>query len=475
MRVLGIDFGTSNTVAILRMNDGRVKPLLFDGSPMLPSAVYLSPDGRMLVGRDAERNARMDPARFEPNPKRRIDDGSIFLGDQEIPIPRVMAYVLEQVLTEAKRQLGGPPEAVHMTHPARWGERRRNLLLEAARLSGLPKPQLIPEPVGAASYFTSVLGTAVPVGRSLAIYDLGGGTFDATVVRRTPTGFEVLSEEGLSDVGGLDFDHGIVEHLGKTYGVSHAETWSRLMSPSDDKDRRYRRMLYEDVRGAKEMLSRTASADIHLPAMDVDAHLTREEFEAAAKPHLERTVECMQRAIQGARQSPQDLVGIFLVGGSSRIPLAANLIHKTLGVAPRTFEQPETVVVEGALSIGGARPAGPMRPVSGHPQRPPVRPPMGPQQPQRPPVSGPVQRPPAMQQPPVQPRPGPMRPNTPPPRPPLNQPPRPMQAHPPAQARPNPAASQKKWTQEPAVVVTVVVAAVLVVGFIILLVAAISG
>src|SRR5690606_14216168 len=140
-------------------------------------------------------------------------------------------------------------------------------------------------------------------------------------------GFEVLSEEGLSDVGGLDFDHGIVEHLGKTYGVSHAATWTRLMNPSDDKDRRYRRMLYEDVRGAKEMLSRTASADIHLPAMDVDAHLTRDEFEAVARPHLERTIECMERAIRGARQSPKDLVGIFLVGGSSRIPMAANLIH----------------------------------------------------------------------------------------------------------------------------------------------------
>lgn len=461
MRVLGIDFGTSNTVAILRMADGRVKPLLFDGSPMLPSAIYLSADGRMLIGRDAERNARMDPARFEPNPKRRIDDGSIFLGDQEIPVPRAIAYVLEQVLGEAKRQLGGPPEAVRMTHPARWGERRRNLVIEAARLVGSPKPQLIPEPVGAASYFTSVLGTAVPVGRALAIYDLGGGTFDATVVRRTQAGFEVLSEEGLSDVGGLDFDHGIVEHLGKTYGVSHAAMWSRLMNPTDDKDRRYRRMLYEDVRGAKEMLSRTASADIHLPALDVDAHLTREEFEEVARPHLDRTVECMERAIRGARQSPKDLVGIFLVGGSSRIPMAAALIHKGLGVAPRTFEQPETVVVEGALSIGGpSRPAG-NAPTSGQAQRPPVRPPVGPQQPRPPMAPGP--RPPAMQQPHIAPRPA-MQPQMPPPRPPMQAQPRPM-----PQSPARPAVPQKKWSQEPAVVMTIVVAAVLVVAFVVLL------
>jgi hypothetical protein len=431
MRVLGIDFGTSNTVAMLRMPDGRVRPLLFDGSPMLPSAVYLSPDGRMLVGRDAERNARVDPSRFEPNPKRRIDDGTVFLGERELPVPRVIGYVLEQVLTEARRQIGGNPAEVRMTHPARWGERRRSILVEAARLAGLSRPQLIAEPVGAASYFTAVLGTAVPVGRSLAIYDLGGGTFDATVVRRTQTGFEVLAEEGLPDVGGLDFDHAVVEHLGKTYSESHPQMWSRLVSPQEAGDRRYRRMLYEDVRGCKEMLSRTSSADIHLPALEVDAHLTREEFESLVRPYLERTVECLKRTIAQARQQPKDMVGIFLVGGSSRIPLAGHLIHTELGVAPTTLEQPETVVVEGSLAVGG--PSGSQRrPVSGMPR--PVSPPRRPGPPAQPsrqggrpaarPVAAPQRpanltpagpRPPAATRPPAGPRPptGPVPPGTP--------------------------------------------------------------
>lgn len=469
MRVLGIDFGTSNTVAILRMPDGRTRPLLFDGSPLQPSAVYLAPDGRMLVGRDAERNARVDPSRFEPNPKRRIDDGSVFLGDQEIPVPRLMAYVLEQILTEARRQIGGQPEHVRMTHPARWGERRRSLLVEAAHIAGLPKPQLIPEPVGAASYFATVLGTSVPVGRSLAIYDLGGGTFDATVVRRTQTGFEVLSEEGLNDVGGLDFDHSIVEHLGQTYGQSNAGTWQKLINPVDDKDRRYRRMLYEDVRGAKEMLSRTASADIHLPALDVDAHLTREEFESLARPHLERTVACMGRAIGAARLTPKDLVGIFLVGGSSRIPLAAHLLHKEMGVAPRTIEQPETVVVEGVLAVGGGPGGAPSRPV-GPPVSGPARPAVIPNRPVSTPPQG-APRPPVMQQAPIQPV---------PPRPqpvmrPAPQPPRVVQ-QPIVQQRPvSPPAPKKAWHQEPAVVATIVVAAILVLGFIGLLIVALNN
>jgi molecular chaperone DnaK len=387
MRVLGIDFGTSNTVAMVRTADARMRPLLFDGSPLLPSAVYVNTDGKVLVGRDAERNARVDPARFEPNPKRRIDDGEVFVAGQVLPVPQIFGYVLSQVNTEARRQLGGAPQEVRLTHPARWGERRRSLLVEAARRAGLVgasvTPQLIPEPVGAASYFTAVLGSTVPVGRSLAIYDLGGGTFDATVVRRTRTGFEVLAEDGLADVGGLDFDHAIVEYLGKAYGQSHPAEWASLVAPADPNDRRLRRMLYEDVRGAKEMLSRTASADIHLPALEVDAHLTREELESLVRPYLERTVACLRRAIESARLTPHDLVGIFLVGGSSRIPLAAHLIHSELGVAPTTLEQPETVVVEGALCIGAK--ATPIR-TSGTPRQVTPQAPAAPPRRQGPPV-----------------------------------------------------------------------------------------
>src|SRR5437763_10091404 len=398
MRVLGIDFGTSHTVSMLRMPDGRLRPLLFDGGTLMPTAVYLTAEGQLLVGRDAERHARVDPSRFEPNPKRRIDDGTVLLGDRELPVPQVFAAVLGQVAAEARRQLNGTPEKVHLTHPARWGEQRRRLLAEAARQAGLGNPQLIAEPVAAASYFTAILRAAVPVGRSLAIYDLGGGTFDATVVRRTPAGFQVLSEEGLADVGGLDFDHAIVEHLGQTYQTSHPDAWSALVNPTDANARRQRRMLYEDIRAAKEMLSRTSSADIHLPGLEVDAHLTREELESLIRPYLERTITCLSRTIGGAGMAPKDLVGIFLVGGSSRIPLAAHPIHTQLQLAPTTLEQPETVVVEGALCIGSPNP--------------PVRPPMPPQQ-QRPPT--PQQRPPAPQQRPPAPqqRPGPPPPQRP--------------------------------------------------------------
>src|SRR5947208_2815877 len=430
----------------------------------------------MLVGRDAERHARVDPSRFEPNPKRRIDDGAVFLGDQELPVPRVFAAVLGAVAAEARRQLGGAPEQVRLTHPARWGEQRRRLLTEAARQAGLGNPQMIAEPVAAASYFTAILRAAVPVGRSLAIYDLGGGTFDATVVRRTPAGFQVLSEEGLADVGGLDFDHAIVEHLGDTYQGSHSDQWSALVNPTDGNGRRQRRMLYEDVRAAKEMLSRTSSADIHLPGLEVDAHVTGEERETLIRPYLERTVTCLARTIAGAGMAPKDLVGIFLVGGSSRIPLCAHLIHTELQVAPTTLEQPETVVVEGALCIGA--PAPPVRPPM--PQLQPPRQPGPPQpapgyQPPRPSpvVVGPPQRqagpvrtrpistPPAQNRPiSTPPAPQPTRPAPQPPRmaPPAGPVPRPapVPQRPPMPA-PAPARPRNPWYQEPTVLTTLLV------------------
>ncbi|MEV0611012.1 Hsp70 family protein [Polymorphospora rubra] len=497
MRVLGVDFGTSNTVAMVRGPDGRARPLLFDGSPLQPSCVYLDADGRMLVGRDAERSARIDPSRYEPNPKRRVDDGVVLLGDQELPLPQVVAAVLRRIATEAQRQLGGPCDELRMTHPAQWGERRRAVLVDSARAAGLPAPRLIAEPVAAASYYTAVLGTAVPVGRALGIYDLGGGTFDATVVRRTQAGFEVLAEQGLGELGGLDFDQALVEHLGRGYSTDHTMMWNSVISPADAGQRRQRTLLYDDVRGAKEMLSRTTSADIHLPALDISAHITREEFEALIRPGLMRTVTCLAQTITAARLRPADLVGIFLVGGSSRIPLAAHLIHSELGLPPTTLEQPETVVAEGALCFGaptggagqghsGVPRAVPARPAPGPPARPgmvrqPVAPPRSgppypPQQPARPVSAGPPQpirpvpagppQPPRMVPPPQQPQPA---------RPPVAAP----QQHQPHQPRPVPTPRppvmaprqpEKSWYEEPAKVWTLALAVMVVIAVVVLLV-----
>src|SRR5262245_50987973 len=218
--LVAIDFGSTNTVAVLRSPGGRRRVLLFDGSPLLPSAVYAAPSGELLVGRDAAHMARDDPARYEPYPKRRVDDGSVLLGGRGIPVVELVAAVLRRVADEARRTAGTLPPAV-LTHPVAWGSARRGVLVEAARRAGLTVLDLVAEPIAAAAYFTTVLGTELPAGACLAVFDLGGGTFDVAVVRGSGgardlsvvgTGgggagdLSVVGTGGLDDVGGLDLD-----------------------------------------------------------------------------------------------------------------------------------------------------------------------------------------------------------------------------------------------------------------------------
>jgi actin-like ATPase involved in cell morphogenesis len=345
---LGIDFGTTHTVAVLETADGRAQPLLFDSSPLLTSAVYADPDGRLLTGRDGERSARLDPTRYEPNPKRRIDEAAILLGNDEYPVPRIIAAVLSRVATEAVRAAGSAPVQTVLTYPAMWGPQRKDLLAQAAAAAGLGPVTLVPEPVAAAAHFTGVLGRTVNPGEALAVYDFGAGTFDASLVRLRPDGaWELVASDGLSDVGGLDLDAALVDRLARTIGPRDPQRWHQLMNPTNAADRRASRTFWDDVRTAKEQLSRTSSAAVHVPLFDTDTHLTREEFEEAARPLLGRTVEVMAALL--GRAGPTHLAGLYLVGGSSRIPVIATLLHQRLGVAPTLIDQPELLVAQGSL------------------------------------------------------------------------------------------------------------------------------
>jgi ABC-type branched-subunit amino acid transport system substrate-binding protein len=370
---LGIDFGTSNTVAVLRWPDGRTKSLLFDGSPLLPSAVYVDPTGPILTGRDAVHSARLQPHRFEPYPKRRVEDGTVWLGEREIPVIELVAAVLRRVATEAVRVAGSMPVQVAVTHPAAWAPQRRDTLARATVAAGFPAPSLIAEPVAAASYFVGTVGTHVPVGGYAVVYDFGAGTFDASVVRRDAGGgFDVLASEGLPDAGGLDVDAAVVAYLGKSFEGRDGDRWHRLTQPENEHDRRSAWQLWEDARLAKEMLSRAATTYVHVPLFDESVPVGREQVEELAKPILDRTVTATQLAVTAAGVANTQLSAIFLVGGSSRIPLAATLLHRAFGLAPTAIEQPELVVAEGALYLApptgrASVTGGAVSPVSGVP------------------------------------------------------------------------------------------------------------
>jgi hypothetical protein len=344
---LGIDFGTANTVAVLALPDRDPRPLIFDGSPLLPSGVCADATGRLLVGQDALHIAMADPASFEPHPKRCIDDGSILLGDRELPVPTLIGAVLDRVAGEASRIAAGPVSETTITCPASWGGRRRETLLAAA--SALPSTRLLAEPVAAATHFVAVSDRHLPAHGTALVYDFGAGTFDASVVRRSTDGFEVLAAEGLADCGGLDIDAAVVSYLADALRDRDETTWQRLSEPRSASDRRARRQLWDNVRAAKEMLSRTTQTLVHVPLFDVEAPLGREQLEELAAPILDRTATAARAALRTAGLRVQDLDAVFLAGGSSRIPAVQTVLHRSLGIAPTIVEQPELAIAEGSI------------------------------------------------------------------------------------------------------------------------------
>ena len=350
MRVLSVDLGTSNTVAVLSGLGRAPRVVEVDGSATMPSAVFAAEDGTLVVGRDAERRARLEPARFEPNPKRRIDEGTLLLGESVVPVTDALAAVLRRVGDETSRQLGGgKPEEVRLTHPAQWGPVRRNVLQSAARQAGLGgNLVLVPEPVAAASHFASFPDRRLNPGQALAVYDLGAGTFDVAVVGSSPTGFSVLAEAGLPDLGGLDVDQALLDHVGRQVSGKDPERWQALLRPRTSGDRRTQRTLREDIRVAKEALSRHPQTDVPLPDPFGDVLVTRAELESLIRPSLLRSVELLAGTIRATGRTPDSLAGIYLVGGSSRIPLIAALIGESLRVVPTSLDQPETAVALGA-------------------------------------------------------------------------------------------------------------------------------
>src|SRR6266511_683724 len=267
--LVAVDYGTLNTVAVLRRPDGQVRPLLFDGSPLLPSAVCLGPDGRLLVGRDAENAARLDPAALVLDPRSHIDAGTMAVGRASFPVAEVIAATLTRVAREAIQHAGGVLPRLALTHPAAWDERRQATLTEAGFRSGLGVATLVPRPVAAASYHTASSGD-IGLGRCLLVYDLGAGSFEASLLRRSADGYDILAAKALDDFGGLDLDSLLIETIERAMAPSPPEAWRRLVAPTTAAERRQFTQLCADVRSAKEALSRQLAVGLHIPLVEQD-------------------------------------------------------------------------------------------------------------------------------------------------------------------------------------------------------------
>ncbi|MGP4015354.1 type VII secretion-associated protein [Saccharopolyspora sp. 5N708] len=361
---VSIDFGTSSTCTVVSVGGAEPQVVVIDGQPLVPSAVFAAPDGTLFVGHEAERQAAVDPARFEPHPKRRIDEGELLLGSSVLKVGDVIRAVLQRAVGEARRFAGGAAvDLLVLTHPADWGTVRSAELRQAA--AGLGKELvMVPEPVAAAVFHSA--GHGLPDGGALAVLDLGGGTVDASVVRKQGSSFQVLATRGEPNFGGADIDQALLDHIGRLVSGADPEAWRKLVEGRDMADRRRRRVLRQDVRGAKETLSRHTYTDVPMPPPFSDAHVTRVDLEALIAQPLGKAADLVLTTLREGGVTRPQLAGVFLVGGSSRIPLVARLIHERTGVVPTTLDQPETVVARGALRAvrldpdrsGGLAPAG---------------------------------------------------------------------------------------------------------------------
>jgi molecular chaperone DnaK len=351
---VGVDLGTTYTAAALH-RAGRVEIVtLGDRAAAIPSVVLLREDSTILTGEAAARRASTEPRRVAREFKRRLGDPvPILLADAPFSAEQLMANVLRAVLEQTAGTEGGPPARVALTHPANWGPYKIDLLNQAVHLADLPGADLFTEPEAAATYYASV--ERMDAGQTVAVYDLGGGTFDATVLRRSDDGFEILGEpEGIERLGGIDFDEAVFSHVRTSLGDAVEQ-----LDPADEVAMAAVTRLREDCITAKEALSRDTDVAIpvFLPTVQTEVRLRRSEFEDMIRPALTETIGSLCRSLRSAGVSQSELESVLLVGGSSRIPLVAQLITAELGRPVAVDAHPKHSVALGA-ALACARAAG---------------------------------------------------------------------------------------------------------------------
>ena len=184
------------------------------------------------------------------------------------------------------------------------------------------------------------------------MYDLGGGTFDAAVVSSNGDGtFDTIGQPGGVDpLGGVDFDFALLGIVGETISERDPQLWDSLVRPTDTTGRRRRRALLDQVKSLKEDLSRSAQSTLLVPETDLEVTVTRDEFTVKIRPFIDRSAGVLAETIATAQSTPHGLAAVYLVGGSSRIPLVAEVISERLGVDTATLDEPKQVVAFGAVT-----------------------------------------------------------------------------------------------------------------------------
>ncbi|WP_345602608.1 Hsp70 family protein [Pseudonocardia adelaidensis] len=343
-----MDLGTTFVAAALATDSGVEMFTLGDRTVVTPAVVYLREDGTLVSGDAAARRAVSSPDRIGREFKRRLGDPTpVMLGGTPYAVTVLLGTLLHDVLTRVTETEGTKPESVVLTHPANWGPFRRELFDEVPHVAGLTAPRMVTEPEAAAAHYAA--SRQLSDGEVIAVYDLGGGTFDATVLRKHPGGIEILGiPEGIERLGGVDFDESILSRVNYVAGGALSE-----LDMSDPQTGVALARLSQDCVLAKEALSidTETTIPVFLPNRHFDVRITRAEFEDMIRAPVESTIGTLIRTLRSAQVDPSQLTAVLLVGGSSRIPLVARMISEELGRPTVVDAHPKYAVALGAAAL----------------------------------------------------------------------------------------------------------------------------
>lgn len=347
--VLGVDVGTTYTAAAVDAS-GRTEIFqLGSRAASIPSVVVLRADGEVLTGETADRRSQTEPARTAREFKRRLGDPvPMILGGTPYGAEALYAHMLRGVVAQVTEQRGEAPGLVVITHPASYGPYKLDLLRQAVRQAEIGEAVLLSEPEAAAIHYADQ--ERLEPGAVVAVYDFGGGTFDAAVLRKTGDGFELLGEaEGLERLGGIDFDQAVL-------GLVNSATSGALdsLDQSDPAGRAAANRLRDECRQTKEALSSDTEGVIPvlLPSLQTEVRLTREEFEEMVRPRLKETIAALERAVRSAGLTFAEVDRILLVGGSSRIPVVGALVREATSRPTAIDAHPKHAIALGAAIYG---------------------------------------------------------------------------------------------------------------------------
>jgi actin-like ATPase involved in cell morphogenesis len=401
--VLGVDLGTTFTAAA-SWREGHAEIIsLGTRSAAVPSVVLFRDDGSTMTGDAAEIRSVTEPEHVAREFKRRVGDSTpLLVGGSPRSPESIMSVLLRAVVNQAIQQEGSQPDRIAVTHPASWGQFKLDVLRQAIRLAELGADvELVPEPVAAAVHYATL--QRVELNDFVAVYDLGGGTFDAAVVRRTADGFSIYGQpEGIERLGGIDVDAAVFGHVQSTLGLQ-LESLDREDPAVISAFARLR----ADCVAAKEALSSDTDAviPVMLPGLATEVRITRNELEGMIRPALNDSIAALRRAITSGGLVPEHIARVLLVGGSSRIPLVAEMVTSALGRPIALDTHPKHAVALGAAtSIAPKQPAAAPGPAFFPP--PPIPPPPKPSAP----TPAPVPVPPLTTPTPTTTPPGPPRP-----------------------------------------------------------------